>query len=343
MRVIELQSDRDADYRAFLAGRNDALLYHSLEFRALLEDVTGGRPRYLVAHDEGGAIQGALPIFEADGPRGVVLNSLPFYGSNGGILAETGAARKALVEHYNRIVVDPVIAAATIVANPLNDDLLGDVSHDYVDGRIGQLSPIKADGDHERVLMERFHQKTRNMVRKAIKLGVEVLVSNNAIGALREIHEENMCALGASPKPAAFFESVQTRFLPDTGYRIYVARYERKTIAALLLFFCGEVVEYYTPAVKAAYRDTQALSLIIFRAMTEASRAGYRWWNWGGTWISQESLRRFKGRWGTVDRPYAYRTKLNRPSLLSAMPDELRREYPYSFVVPFRVLQSTGS
>ena len=50
-----------------------------------------------------------------------------------------------------------------------------------MDERIGQLTPPPAAGDVKASLMQSLHHKTRNMIRKAEKLGVEVMVNNEAM------------------------------------------------------------------------------------------------------------------------------------------------------------------
>ena len=109
-------------------------------------------------------------------------------------------------------------------------------------------------------------------------------------------------------------------------------------IAAILVFFFNRTVEYYTPVVRKEYRDTQAISAVIFRAMCDASVQGYAWWNWGGTWLSQEGVYRFKSRWGTKDMPYRYFTSVHNPEILKVSPAELLAWYPSFFTVPFSVL-----
>ena len=113
-------------------------------------------------------------------------------------------------------------------------------------------------------------------------------------------------------------------------------------VAALLLFFYNRIVEYYTPVVRKEYRNSQALSATIFRAMCDASNQRYSWWNWGGTWLSQDGVYRFKSRWGTKDLPYRYFTSVHNPAVLKSTPAELRAWYPL-FTVPFSALSSKRS
>lgn len=340
MKVVELDNSRDGAYRAFVAAHEQALVYHSLEYRNLLSKVTTGSARYLGCEDRSGALRGVLPMFQVEGAYGSVLNSLPYYGSHGGILADCPEARGALVAYYNMLVEQNGIAASTMVANPFSDDDLADVAHNCLDSRIGQMSRIDAESDHEDQLMRRYDTKTRNMIRKAEKVGVTVSSDLSSMKELQVIHEENMIALGGTAKTQTFFAAVAELFAPAGKCKVYTAVVEGKVAAALLVLFHGKVVEYFTPAVRKEYRSTQALSLIIYRAMIDASRKGFLWWNWGGTWSSQNSLHLFKSRWGTEERRYVYRTKVNNNALRSASAAELLREYPLTYVMPFSALKA---
>lgn len=340
MIINELDLSREAAYRKFIDSRADALVYHSLEYRDVLVALSVGRPRYLICEDDSNVIHGILPLFEIEGGRGKVLNSLPYYGSHGGIVASCSEARRRLLGKYNAMATADHVIASTIIANPFNDDDLQDAVFDYVDSRIGQVSDISSSDDHKAVLMSRFHSKTRNAIRKAEKLGVRVTVDNNSMDVLREIHEENMRALGGKAKSALFFQAIVEKFSRDKKYRIYVGWLDGQVAAALLVLFHNEVVEYFTPAVRKEYRESQALSSIILTAMIDASREGFRFWNWGGTWASQKSLHLFKSRWGSEDRPYTYRTKLNDASIKDSTPTQMLEEYPFTYVLPFSELRA---
>ena len=52
--------------------------------------------------------------------------------------------------------------------------------------------------------MQSFHHKTRNMVRKAEKRGVEVVVDNEAMTFLMDVHQQNMREIGGLAGPAIF-------------------------------------------------------------------------------------------------------------------------------------------
>lgn len=76
--------------------------------------------------------------------------------------------------------------------------------------------------------------------------------------------------------------------------------------------------------------------------MTDAIAAGFRQWNWGGSWVSHESLIRFKAKWGGQAKVYRYWTKVNRAEIRSSTPSELLREYAGFYVLPFSSLNPSG-
>ncbi len=338
MTVLPLDEAARADYEAFVRRQPSALLYYSLAFQDLLCASTGARVHTALALDRG-AVRGVLPLLYLDGLWGRVYNSLPFFGSHGGILAESELARLALVEWYNALALAPETASATLIANPFDEGSLRDTVHTHTDYRVGQFTPLGGGSLRGEELFARFHHKTRNMIRKAEKCGVTVAVENDALDFLREVHEENLAALGGLAKPRAFFDAIPRCFAMERDYRVYVARHNGVSVAALLVFQYGSTVEYYAPVIREPYRVLQPMSLLVFTAMTEAARAGLIWWNWGGTWPSQSGVYRFKKRWATEDRRYVYHVQLNRPEILREQPDTVSAAYPFFYVLPFSLLQ----
>lgn len=338
MRIEFLNPHLAERYEAFLMAHPESLLYQSWRYQSLLLDLLGCRQQSLIVLDSHDNVLAALPLMAMDGSMGTVLNSLPFYGSNGALIGENQAARAELLVAYRKMVQAPGIAAATLIENPLAPGGADGLAHDLTDDRIGQLTPLPPAADHEATLMRSFHYKTRNMVRKAEKRGVEVVTDVSALPFLRAVHEENMREIGGPPKSRRFFEALPQYFRPGQDYRLYLALLEGEPVAAVLVFFYNRTAEYYMPVVRKENRDSQALSAAIFRAMCDAASEGYVWWNWGGTWLSQDGVYRFKSRWGTQDLPYRYFTIVRNSEILKASREELLAAYPGFFTVPFSAL-----
>jgi hypothetical protein len=337
-----------AEYDTFVRSVPDALLYHGDQYRRLLSGLLGAEPAYFCARTGGGRMVGVLPAFiSGDGLHGPVLNSLPFYGSNGGVIVAPGydQATPVLLDACRTHAEARGCAAATIVSSPLDADgtiYESHFPHDLIETRTGQVSTLPPRGEQsDAALMQQFHRKTRAVVTKAETAGMSV-ASESTAEALAFIAAEHRAAILAKsglPKPDRFFDLVAAGFEYGRDYETFIARLDGKPIAGLLLFYFNQTVEYFTPVVQPDFRALQPLSLIIWHAMRAAIARGMRFWNWGGTWASQTTLYFFKQRWGAVDRPYRYYTRIFNPALLKATPAELLQAYPYFFVAPFDRLQ----
>lgn len=341
LEVLDLDAAWRERYDAFCASRPEAFLYHGWKYRLFLEALLGCRARYLGAV-EGGRLRAVLPLMEKAGPFGAVLNSLPFFGSYGGVLAADEAAGEALWRAYGERARAPGVAAATVIASPLHPSA-PPLACDMEDERIGQLTELPRGADAQASLLALMAATARRNLRAAQRAGITVEVDNDALGELRVIHEENMQAIGGRTKPAAFFTLLPRHFVPDTDYRLYVGRLHGEVVSALLVFYFGGIVEYYMPATRLSHRAEQPSALLLWQAMSDAARLGFRLWNWGGTWKSQEGVLRFKRKWGAQDVPYRYYTVLRDNRLQAVPPAELMRHYDYFYVLPFERQRAKGA
>jgi lipid II:glycine glycyltransferase (peptidoglycan interpeptide bridge formation enzyme) len=189
--------------------------------------------------------------------------------------------------------------------------------------------------------MDLVHSKTRNSIRKAQRSGVIVrhFESTEALKTLARIHREQIAAIGGLSKSIEVFLTVRDVFVYDRDYRVYLAEKDGVTIAALLVFFSHRTAEFHTPATLDGFRIYQPMSLLVYEAMQEAARRGCRYWNWGGTWLTQRGVYFFKRRWGTQDLPYCYFTRVLNEKIRSCTKEQLLEEYPYFYVVPFERLR----
>jgi hypothetical protein len=326
----------------FLLTHPSSLFYSSSKYRQFLLDLLGCGDESLVAVD-GGVIRGVLPLLSMRGEKGKVYNSLPYFGSNGGIVADNPALCAELVHAYNAIAGSQDTLAATIIDHPIAPQVCSGLRHNYTDKRIGQFTDIAIQADHREEILARIESSARRNIKKAAREGVSVEIDPTRFDQLRQLHQDNMQSIGGVAKSDAFFALVPRHFIPGQDFDLYVAKRDGVIIAALLLFYFNRTVEYFTPAIDHAFRSIQPLSLMLLEAMTDASRRGFVWWNWGGTWTSQSSLYRFKAKWAASETRYSYYTQLNHDSILEQSRDEILGLYPNFFVVPFSVLKGDGS
>jgi hypothetical protein len=326
-------------FTEFVRHHPEGMFFYSPSYLRFLENTIGAIPQHLLAK-ENSQITGILPLFKKNGPWGVVYNSLPYYGSHGGVLARDEETSDALIEFYNDLISSPEVLASVWIENLIDQTNYSEkVKHNFTDYRIGQYTNIGFQTNHEAALMNTFHYKTRNMIRKGMKSSLSVKVANNEVSFLKSVHYENMNAIGGKAKSDNFF-TFPDYFEADKDYKIWVAYSENEPVAAVLLFYYGNSVEYFTPVIKEEFREKQPLSLLIFEAMKDASEKGFKLWNWGGTWATQGGVYTFKKRWGTVDKNYNYFIQLNDKKILARQKEEFLSNYPDFFIVPFNLLET---
>jgi len=338
--VIEIsvlsKGDEQA-YEAFLKGNEFNMIYVSLKYRNLLKALTDSKDFYLVAKERN-KILGVMPTMLKMSKYGNILNSLPFYGSNGGAISNNKTIKNMLIDAFNAIAVKLQAVISTMVTSPFEKDLdiYESSEYDYKGMRIGQITKLP---DSEDRLMPLFHQKTRNMVRKAYKEGInfDCKQDGSALDFLFDTHRQNMQAINLPFKNREFFNLVSKIFEYGKDYKIYVANLNGMKISALLLLYYNKTAEYFVPATVANHRNLQPNSLLIHEAMRDAIKRGFKYWNWGGTADYYSGVYHFKKHWGTIDRLYYYYTKVhgNLSDIKKLGKNGILKKYPYFYVMPF--------
>ncbi|MFN2613019.1 MAG: hypothetical protein ABR536_06600, partial [Solirubrobacterales bacterium] len=95
-----LSTEGESAYSRYVGSHPDALISYTLPYRNMLVELLGGQARYAVALREG-AVVGVMPLMSTTGAFGTILNSLPYFGSNGGPLSDDRQALDALWAWYS--------------------------------------------------------------------------------------------------------------------------------------------------------------------------------------------------------------------------------------------------
>ncbi|MFC1936386.1 peptidoglycan bridge formation glycyltransferase FemA/FemB family protein [Chloroflexota bacterium] len=353
-----LRQEDYIDFEEFVKLSDSSLIYTSIKYKNFLEKIlVNSKSDYLIAR-EGSQLVGALPTFTIHNKKyGNVLNSLPFYGSNGGIIvspkiSNTASVIKILVEEFNTLAISNEVSTSTLITNPLDKNsalIQGILPHSYTDMRIGQIKMLPSSSlmanNIEDTLMNSYHKKTRNSIRKALKSDLLISHSDSLkdLQKLSDFHNQGIKKIGGISKPWNVFLAIRESFEYNIDYRLYLAQKENKIISALLVFYYHKTAEYFTPATDPEYRIYQPMSLLIHTAMEEAAKRNCLYWNWGGTWMTQENVYKFKSRWGTEDHRYYYLIQKYDNRLQEMTKEKLLKEYPNYYVLPFSELTPTKS
>lgn len=343
---VELQrisATPGGECEALLHSIDDGLVYGSLAFLQFLEHALPGTQLHYLMLRRQDRLLGYLPLALHHGDDGrKVVNALPFFGSHGGPWVAPGVSREPVQRALLGAALDWAdglgAAAVTFVENPLmpiEADALTGLGLNVVDERIGQVSWLPPAGAAaEAAMFTAMHVKTRNAVRKGLAQGLQMhtRTDEDALAWLQATHEVSIRALGGTPKSMTVMRALMAAFPPGKGSLLYVGSIDGRLAAALLLLVHGDTVEYFTPAVAPEHRDRQLLSALIVHAMRERINRGTRLWNWGGTWLGQSGVYRFKHRWGARDLRYRYFNRIRDASLRHESPLKLAASHPFFYV-----------
>ena len=345
-----ISTAEQSEYQKLVDSGKNLTIHHSGKFRNLLRGTLPEAEEYYFGAFDGTELVMAMPGFVLGGPRGGVYNSLPFFGSHGGIVTSPDIRGSAIpnevefIENLTRTLETQNLLAGTVV-----EPLVGTTKTPYYqsgwsvsDRRLGQITELPSVSDHlelEEQLLSLFHPKRRWDIRKGLRSGFQITHgdSDYSWDRLREMHELGMRRIGGTPKPQSMYTSIRENLIYDLDFRLYMANINDEPAASLLLLYFGDTVEYFVPAISENFRSLQPLSALIFSAMIDSVRErSMKFWNWGGTWLSQDGVYRFKSKWGAVDSEYRYLTKVfDENALSSAVEGDLREEYPYFYVYPY--------
>jgi|TARA_B110000908_G_C10263071_1_gene460862 hypothetical protein len=313
------------------------LMHYSPEFKRFLTNAIPGLELMELKSQKGAR----MPIAILRNQHfGTVINSLPFFGSHGGPL--TGGSKACAIDlmaQFSDVAEKTGAVSATIIENPfesMDSVALKEKGFLVVDDRVGQFTPLNMVGtDIEASLFQRFHVKTRNAIRKGMKLGLKVKICNDNFywDWMQKIHADSIRALGGVPKSQEVFKALREAF--GSAISLHVGFVEDLPITALVTIKHRDTIEYFTPVIDPAYRNTQALSAVIFSVMTEAAFSGSTLWNWGGTWRSQEGVYRFKKRWGAEDYNYRYFNRIYNDTLRAVPSEKLATAFPYFYILRY--------
>jgi len=152
---------------------------------------------------------------------------------------------------------------------------------------------------------EEFTSRARNMARmarKARKAGVEI-VNKAAIKTFWKIMEKTFTKLGICPTHTLAEFQYLNRIYPDQIYAD-IAVIDKKPIAGIGYFKINSRVNmsfYLCSDIK--YKQTQALSLLIYESLLKSKRQGFKYFDFGtssANMIGRENIFRFKESFGAV-------------------------------------------
>jgi CelD/BcsL family acetyltransferase involved in cellulose biosynthesis len=305
--VVRVEATRDARWSAFVRDRPEALVYHQPAWAAVLAEAYGYADASLAAVDRSGAFVGVLPLFRIRGLlRGRQLASLPHTPHAGPIGDDAAVA--ALLE-----------AAIGSSRGPRDDRLQIKSAR----GDLAELAPslavepweptfvltLPARPEDVRFGNSRNHTRIKGKVTAAARNGVRVREATTEadLRAWYRLYLGTMRRHAVPPRPYRFFAVARSMLEPLGMMRLLLAEEGRGSTADLIagsIFLMANASVIYR--FNGSQRDRLHLhpnDALQWHAIHEASREGYRRYDFGEVEVGNEGLAMFKSKWGAVSEP----------------------------------------
>lgn len=345
MQIKILKETYERDYDLFLKESKNSLFYHSLKYKRFLESVLSKSiARYFLLF-ENKKIIAALPFFLIKTKKGNVLNSLPFFGSNGDIIYKDNIEEKHFLYIFTfleNFIKKNNIFSTLIIPNFLNNESKAQFyfNHNLRDARISQITYLpknikKNIKDSDFLNLFKSKSLKRNISIKKENFNIKIDNSLENFEQLFKLHKKNSITKNRLFKKWYVFKSIRKNFIEKIDYNIYCIKNNHELIAGLLVFYYKHFVEYYLPVTNSKYDKFQLMEKIILQAMKEAVKNKYSIWNWGSTWENQKGVFQFKNRWNANNSVFHYMIKTSL-DINKIDKSETLSNFKYFYVIPFK-------
>lgn len=273
--------------------------FHLMAWHDTLCSIFGYRPEYRVAVEHG-EIVGVLPMFIVDNfVTGKVLISTPF-AVYGGILASHNGAHETLRDQMKALAYKEGVQHAE-----LRNSFAHQVSGlDTVDRYCTFTRDVKPSGQDE--LLAALPQKTRNVVRKALKQNFASRTAPD-LDAFYSLLLETYRRHGTPVFPKQFFTTIVENFGPEVDVREVLL--DGKVVAASLNFLYQRQMHTYYAASSRECWKLNCNDFMYFDHIMWAGQNGFDVFDFGRSKVGSGPYE-FKKHWGATLRALPYEVML---------------------------------
>ncbi len=301
---IDCYSEKDKKkYANFLLNNPDSNIYHTIEWKEIIENHYDFKPYYLIARDNNDNICAILPLFFIKNMCGKRLDSIPLsiYGGALGRDEHVKPLIEKIFELNRELKCDYII----IRQHPtIYGGLFESLGMKKVVNRWNQIVTIKKP----EVLWKEIDKSNRNSIRKAISSDVHV----ERVAAEEELAEFHRLELltrkrfGLSTPSLNFFKTIWKKLHSTGNVEVFLAKHEGRTIASTLIFSFNNRAIYGHANSETKHLGLRPNNLLLWRVMEWCYKKGYTFLELGATPYECEGLLFFKSSFNTINIPFAH-------------------------------------
>ena len=311
LRVAELDPQDYRRWERFVAAHPDALVYHLPVWLQVLQRAFSYETVPLGCEDAEGRLVGVLPLLYKRGLlTGRQISSLPHTPVAGRLSSHPGASA-ALIERAMEMVQGRSRAWLLLKLPPSPAPVVDGLQ--AVPWRKSYVLDLPERGGELQLGSARNHRKIRSAVRKTFREGVNVrpAETERELAEWYELYLETLRRHGVPPLPYRFFQVMWELLRPKGHMRLLLAEQargpERRLLAGSLYLMFGNRVFFAFNGRSLREPSSGANDAIKWQAIHLTSEEGYRYFDLGEVSEGNESLARFKRKWGSdAEQLYRY-------------------------------------
>jgi predicted N-acyltransferase len=297
--VLRLEKSEYNEWHDFLTTQKNATIFHTLEWKKVLEETFGYKPEYLIVKNSKGKIIGISPAFSVKTLFGRVIVSQPFF-EYGGPIVERGfeEAFKEILNFYRDKAENERIKYVEIRVLP-------DGENEYFNntGFVKQFKAydfyidVKGKDFEKDIWLGLYNNKVRNSIRTGIKSEVKIVEEDN-IDVYYDLYLKTMARLGSPPYPKALFENIKR--YEKSLVRFTFAYSEGVPIAGLWALLYGNTVSIVGNVSRLEYQKYNANDLLYNEQIEYATKNNKLEIVDLGRTRPNSSYERYKKKWGAT-------------------------------------------
>ncbi len=294
---LRIVSHVDIDrWEAFLSTVSSTV-YHTPQWKQLLEKALGYTPFYLFALNDSDEIVGFLPLFKVKSlTPGSRMCSVPMSHLCGPL--GTAETKNLLLSHAIELN-NRGKSKYLEIRESAESSLFRDINNfsTYI---------LNLDPEPQNVWKKLDKGSVRWAIKKAEKIGVTVEASSK-VESLKIFYELNCLTkrkIGVPCHPWSFFKILFEVF--GENVKLFLAKKGEQVIGGGVFLYYGEYVLYAYGAADPKELKNYPYNAFIWQCIKNACIMNYKYFDFGRTSYSDKGLENFKKNWGTTEKKLFY-------------------------------------
>lgn len=274
----------------------NSYVFHTIEWKDILENSFNYKPFYIVAKDDNDNICAVFPLFYIKNLAGRRLESLP-YSIYGGLLGGKKYVRPLIQKTFE--LKKELNCDYIVIRQPPNSNTYGNLLEELGmiknENRLNQYLIMK----DPKVLWKEIRSSNRRAIRKARKNNVIVkrVTKEQEIEELYTLEIITRKRFGIPTPSIKYYKNMWNKLYPNGYLEIFIAMQHEKAIASAVFFNFKNRVMYVYGSSTTEGRNLGTNNLLLWNAIEWSYQQGYTIFDFGATpgYYKGSVLKDFKG------------------------------------------------